>query len=407
MGMPWMARHLAHHGAEVITLESSLHPPKIRGYVPPHAPHLGVRAQDNPSLTEWHAGKLSLGMDLNRPESQRMLDTLFSISDIVVFNRLPKTAKVLKIDYARVAAANPAAIMVHNTGYGLEGPYANNGAFGDHIESTAGISHLLRDPATGAPGSSGTLLIDYIAGLHGFYAVLEALRSRRVTGRGQYIDLSMLELAVSSIGDIVGAYALTGEEPEPGNRVENAAPYGVYAFDNGERYCTISVYGDDEWTRFCRFTDRAEWLENPRFASHQDRLRHRTELDDALNDWAHHQSAFQTMYGLQQLGIHAGVVLDARGLLHDPQLQHRGFFRTYLHPTSGGVIGTGIAISLQEPKGRALRTGFLIGQDTQYVVGDLLGLGPAEVTDLVDAAAIEIAEPWVWPDGETQHGNGR
>jgi crotonobetainyl-CoA:carnitine CoA-transferase CaiB-like acyl-CoA transferase len=403
MGMPWMARHLAHHGAEVLTVESSLHPSKIRGYIPPYAPHLGVRAQDNPSLTEWHAGKLSLGMDLNKPESQDLLDRLFSISDVVVFNRLPKTAKALKIDFARVAAANPAAIMVHNTGYGLEGPYANNGAFGDHIESAAGISHLLRDPTSGAPGSSGTLLIDYIAGLHGLYAVLEALRSRRVTGRGQFIDLSMLELAVSSIGDVIGTYALTGEEPEPGNRIENAAPYGVYVCDSGERHCTISIYADDEWARFCRFADREEWLEDPRFATHDDRLRHRAELDAAISEWTRHRSAFQTMYGLQRLGVHAGVVQDAPGLLQDPQLQYRGFFRTYLHPTGGGVIGTGVAVSLQEPEGRALRTGFLVGQDTEYLVGDLLGLGPRGVANLVDAAAIEIAEPWAWPGGEMQH----
>ncbi len=397
LGIPWLGRHMAHHGAEVVTVETSRFLPKVRQYVAPNAPDLGVQQDGSPSLTEWHSGKLSVGLDLTEPEAQRLFSRLVSVSDVVLSNRLPRAAAVTGVTYPLVSAVNPSIIMVHNTSYGLEGSYANNGAFGDHIEAVSGISHLLRDPETNEPGATNTLLVDYMAGLHGLFAVLEAIRSRRETGRGQFIDLSMLEVAVSSIGDVVTEFAATGQEPPPGNDVPGAAPYGCYPCDGGERDCVISVSTDDEWASLCTDMGRPEWVSDTRFATHAARKSQQKLLDDEIGKWTHDQSGYQLTYRLQGLGIRAGMVQGAKELIQDPQLQHRRFFTTYRHPSRGGVIGTGLAVSLEEPDDRALRTGFALGEDTGYLLGELLGVEADELSRLADSGVIDLVQPRVWP----------
>ncbi|MCL0101714.1 CoA transferase [Dehalococcoidia bacterium] len=406
LGVPWIGRHLAHHGAEVVTFESSRFLPKIRSYVQPNAVERGVQPDDSTSLTDWHSGKLSIGLDLTKAEGQEIFDSLVRISDMVLTNRLPRASVAIGVTYERLLAVNPAIIMLHNTSYGLHGPYKDNGAFGDHIEAMSGMSHLLRDHRTNEPGSSNTLIVDYLAGLHGLFAVLEALREQRRTGHGQLIDISMLEVAVSSIGELVAEMSLSGEAPEAGNVSLEAVPYGVYPCDEGDKDCSISVYNEEQWVALCEEMDRSHWANEPRFASPGARRRNRADLDSEIGEWTYHQKPHALMYRLQRKGIPAGVVQNALDMVQDPQLSFRRFFPTYSHPAKGGVIGTGLAVNLGDPEPSALRTGFSMGQDTEYLVGELLGRSDEEMQRLMAEGVIEASPLQHWP-GLGQHSGQR
>ncbi len=390
MAGPWIGRFMAYCGAEVIRVESANHPDVTRQYVPPWAPEMGTQPQLSPWFTDWNAGKRFIALDLTQPKAVELSKRVVAICDVVVENYRSGVVDKLGLGYPELRRVRPEIIMLSSSGYGDSGPYSRYVTWGPNIEALAGLSKL-----SGFPERECTMTQyaypDALSALHGLFAVMCALDYRRRTGRGQYIGLSQLETTVSVIGHVMMDHLAHGREPQKlGNRSLHAAPYGCYRCMGEDRWCVIAVSNDSEWESFCNALGEPEWIRHPRFATLASRLENMDELDRLIEGWTARRSASDVMMALQEAGVAAGVVQNTEDQMHrDRQLAARRFFEEIEHLKKGKVTATGIPLGLTGTPGRSGCAGAAVGQDNEYVFGQLLGMSQSEIREFVEAGAIE------------------
>lgn len=390
MAGPWIGRFMAYCGAEVIRVESANHPDVTRQYVPPWAPEMGTQPQLSPWFTDWNAGKRFIALDLTQPKAVELAKRVVAICDVVVENYRSGVVDKLGLGYPELRRVRPEIIMLSSSGYGDSGPYSRYVTWGPNIEALAGLSKL-----SGFPERECTMTQyaypDALSALHGLFAVMCALDYRRRTGRGQYIGLSQLETTVSVIGHVMMDHLAHGREPQKlGNRSLHAAPYGCYRCMGEDRWCVIAVSNDSEWESFCNALGEPEWIRHPRFATLASRLENMDELDRLIEGWTARRSASEVMMALQEAGVAAGVVQNTEDQMHrDRQLAARRFFEEIEHLKKGKVTATGIPLGLTGTPGRSGCAGAAVGQDNEYVFGQLLGMSQNEIREFVEAGAIE------------------
>jgi benzylsuccinate CoA-transferase BbsF subunit len=392
MAGPWIGRFMAYCGAEVIKVESKNHPDVTRLYVPPWAPELGPQSQLSPWFTDWNAGKRFVALDLTKPESVALARRLVAVSDVVVENYATGVMDKLGLGYADLKAVAPAIIMCSSSGYGDSGPYHRYVTWGPNIEALSGLSNL-----SGFPDRTCTMTQyaypDSLSALHGLFAVMCALDYRTRTGEGQYIDLSQLEATVSSIGHVMMEYLANGREPQKlGNCSLHAAPHGCYRCRGEDSWCAITVFNESEWEHFCDVLGRPDLRTDSRFATAASRLAHADELDSLIEEWTASRASYEVMRAMQEAGVAAGVVQNVEDQFRrDPQLAARQFFEEIAHLKKGTVVATGIPLGLTATPGRTTETGAAIGQDNDYVFGEVLGMTSGEIGEHIRIGAIETA----------------
>ncbi len=390
MAGPWIGRFMAWCGAEVIKVESKKRPDVTRQYVPPRAPEMGMQSQLSPWFTDWNAGKRFVALDLTRPEAVELARRIVARSDVVVENYAAGVMDKLGLGYERLRQVNPDLVFFSSSGYGNSGPNRSYVTWGPNIEALSGLSKL-----SGFPERECTITQfaypDAVSALHGLFAVMCALDHRRRSGCGQAINLSQFEATVSVIGDVVMQRLANGREPRRlGNRSLRAAPHGCYRCRGDDRWCAIAVLTEGEWRRFCRVVGHEEWAEDDRFATVSARLDNADELDGLVQAWTLRRDADDVMRRLQDAGVAAGVVQTVEDLLRrDPQLAARGFHEEIEHRKKGKVVAAGIPLGLTGTPGRTRGSGSAIGQDNDFVFGELLGLPAPEIRRLIDLGAIE------------------
>lgn len=393
MAGPWIGRFMAYCGAEVIRVESKKRPDVVRLYVPPWAPEMGTQPQLSPWFTDWNAGKRFVALDLTQAKAVELAKRLVAACDVVVENYSAGVMVKLGLGYPELKHAKPDVIMLSTSGYGDSGPHCRYVTWGPNIEALSGLSRL-----SGFPERECTITQfaypDAVSALHGLFAVMCALDHRERTGEGQYINLSQFEATVSALGPVMMECLATGREPRRlGNRSLRAAPHGCYRCQGEDRWCVIAVQSEAEWQRFCQVVGRPDWIGERRFATLSSRLGHAEELDGLIEEWTASRTAHEVMSALQQAGIAAGVVQNAEDQLQrDRQLVARGFFEEIDHLKKGRVVATGIPLGLTGTPGRTGRAGAAVGQDNDYVFGELLGMAPEEIREAIDAGAIEPAD---------------
>jgi crotonobetainyl-CoA:carnitine CoA-transferase CaiB-like acyl-CoA transferase len=232
---------------------------------------------------------------------------------------------------------------------------------------------------------------DTLSALHGLFAVMCALDHRSRTGEGQYISLSQTEATVSVIGDVMMEYLANACEPRSlGNRSLRAAPHGCYRCRGEDRWCAIAVFSETEWESFCEVLDHPEWLTDPRFSTLSSRLENVEVLDELIERWTTGRTDYEVMFALQEAGIAAGAVQNTEDQLRrDRQLRERRFFEEVPHLKKGTVTAAGIPLGLTATPGRSGCAGAAVGQDNEYVFGDLLGMAPEEIRRAIEVGAIE------------------
>jgi len=390
MAGPWIGRFMAHCGAEVIKVESKKRPDVTRQYIPPWAPELGIQPQLSPWFTDWNGGKRFVALDLTHPRAVELCKRIVAISDVVVENYSTGVMEKLGLGYPALQQVKPDLIMCSSSGYGDTGPNRNHVTWGPNIEAISGLSTV-----SGFPERPCTITQyaypDTVSALHGLFAVMCALHHRHRTGKGQYINLSQYEATAAVIGHVLMEYLVNGREPRRlGNRSLFAAPHGCYRCAGDDRWCAITVSSDAEWRRFCRVIGKPGWVGDPRFSTRAARLENADQLDRAIEDWTSSRCDYDVMAALQDAGVAAGVVQNVEDQFHrDRQLAARHFFEEIEHVKKGKVVATGIPLGLTGTPGRTRGTGAAIGQDNDYIFGDLLGLSPEEIRQFVEAGAIE------------------
>ncbi len=391
MAGPWIGRFMAYHGADVIKVESTARPDVTRQYLSPRAPDAGVQSQLSPWLTDWNAGKRCVALDLTRPDAVELAIRLVVKADVVIENYATGVMEKLGLSYEVLRRAKPELVMFSTSGFGDSGPYGRFISWGPNLEAASGLSAV-----SGFPGRACTMTQyaypDSLSALHGLAAVLAALRCRRTSGRGQYINLSQLEATVAVIGDVVMETLADGVEPPSlGNASRNAAPHGCYRCAGEDRWIAIAVGDDDQWRALCRVIDDPALARDPRYAGVSDRLDRRTELDARIEAWTSQRDPYDAMARLQAAGVAAGVVQSAQDKFdNDPHLRQRGFFETIRHEAGGSVVADGIPTGLTATPGRTAHAGRAVGADNGAVFMDLLGLSADDFDRYVAAGAIEV-----------------
>lgn len=358
---PYATRLLADFGAEVIKVQPLLPQDEdafSRGY-----------------YDTWNRNKRGITLNMASPEGVAQAKKLAGLSDAVVENFTPRVMANWGLDYENLKKIKPDIIMLSLSTMGNTGSRRDYTGFGPTVQAFSGLTHLTAYP-DGPPLGPGTAYADHVAALFACLALLGAFEYRRRTGEGQYIDISQVEAMVSLLGD---AFIPAKE---------SAAPQGVYRGKGEDCWCALAVFTDDEWRGFKKALGSPTWAEDKRFATLSVRLQNKEALDKLVEGWTEKHTAEEVMSLLQAQGVAAGVVQSARDLAQDPQLKERGFFVELDHPELGRTISDAAPIRLSATPPRYTRPAPLLGQDNNYVYGELLGLSQGEMDRLKERGVL-------------------
>jgi len=282
----------------------------------------------------------------------------------------------------RVNSSTSRLIVVSTSLLGQSGPQRDHPGFGSQGSALAGFHHLTgwpdREPL--GPGAAGT---DALSPRYTAALVAAALLARDATGRGQHIDVSQVEVGVHALSELVVRWTGAGEAlARAGNRDERAAPHGVYPCEGNDAWIAIEVRDDLEWDALCAAMGDPPWAVEERFATAAGRLAHADELDERVADWTRAFAPYDLMAGLQEAGMPAGVVQTPEMLLRDPQLAHRGHFARVEHAVLGPLFVERAGFRLAEHPGGFACAGPRLGEHTDAVLRDQLGIDAGEIAAL-------------------------
>jgi len=385
---PFATKVLADFGARVIKVETAtrLDFPRTTG---PYQD--GVKGINRSGyFSNRNSSKLGITLNFKVPEALPLALKLIENADIVVNNFRAGVLDRLGLSYEAVAAVRPDVIYVSMPLQGSSGPQAAHSGIGHTLNAMAGI-YALTGYADGTIVGPGTNFPDHSVNPgHATVAILAALRHRRRTGEGQFIEVSQLESTITLLGPEILAYSLGSEAPRAqGNVLEGAAPYGAFPCADGQ-WCAISVRDDAAWQRLAGIAADQDWATNPTHAEAAGRWRARDALHKAVAAWTAPQDADALMATLQSAGVAAGKVQGADDLIeHDPQTAFRGSFGQYDHPEMGASLYNHPPYQFSRSANGLRSAAPTLGQHNQHVFGDLIGLSADEIAVLQEKGAFE------------------
>lgn len=385
---PACTRILADLGADVIRFEAPSRLDVTRNLI----------MTDNDGLDHpWHrasyfvvrnAGKREMVLDLGKDEGRDVIRRLVARSDVVVESFTPRVMQNFGLGYPALRDIKPDIIMCSLSGYGQDGPMRDYAAYGMGLEPASGISSIT-GYAGGPPMRTGLSFTDPYSGFVGAGAILTALRYRRATGKGQYIDLSEQEAAIPIMGAALLDYQMNGRLQERmGNRSQFAAPQGCYRCAGDDRWAVISCGNDGEFGRMAEAMGHAEWTTDPRFATVLARHDHHDELDDAITGWTSRRDHYDVMRVLQASGVKASAVLDGKEVLLDEHFRARGHFDVIDQPLLGKrPVQRHVAAKFRRFEAKPRRHAPLLGQHNDEVLREL-GMPDEEIAKLREDGVI-------------------
>lgn len=371
VGPPYCTMLLADLGAEVIKIEERQEALK-RLQVGPLRHRDG---KEEPIPTFWlyvNRNKKSVTLNLKTPEGVRILQELIPHADVVVENFSVGTMDRLGIGYTHLRALNPRLIYASISAFGQYGPYAGQRGYDLLAEAISGYMSITGYPEN-PPTKSGQSIADYYAGLLCAVAILAALRYRDQTGRGQQIDIALLDSLISALDGYAEFYTLTGRVVERvGNHsIQTGPAYGLHEAQDG--YVVIGITTEAIWKRFCQVLGRPELLTDPRCHNIMARRQHPDFIRELIGSWVRARSKKEVVQILVEAGVPAAPVNSLAEMVHDPQVQAREMFVSVEHPQFGPLTITGTPLKLSETPGTIRTPAPTIGAHNQEILGTLLG----------------------------------
>lgn len=376
---PYIGGILSDLGAEVIKIEAPRRLDQCRSSFSPFF-------ENAPGDSYWdragafhvvNRGKRSLSLDLSTPQGREILRSLVAEADILLENYTPRVMRGWGMSYGELAELNPRLVMLSNTGFGSTGPWSPFRAQGTTLEATMGLTrHAGYDG--GPPTKVGQSYPDFLACWSGLLAVLAALVDRERTGRGQWLDLGMYQLGVSVIPEVVLGYQCGADEPERTGSGEPGARFsGMFRCRGDDRWLAVTAFSEKQLAALHELTGGVPG-----------------RLTDAMAAWSKTRDAADAAAVLQARGVPAGPTLDARELLLDPQLAHRGFYEPIAcgDGTARPIIGRPYRWRSERSLARVLAAAPDFGEANRHVLQDMLGLD-AGAADQLEAAGIVTSAP--------------
>ncbi|MGW5260445.1 CaiB/BaiF CoA transferase family protein [Microbispora sp. NPDC004025] len=362
---PTAAMLLGDYGADVVKVEHPRRPDPSRGH--------------GPEGLWWKMlgrNKRTMTLDLSTPEGQDLMVRLIEDADVLVENFRPGTLERWNLSWDRLSEVNPGLVLARVTGFGQFGPYARRPGFGTLAEAMSGFAAM-----TGEPGGPPTLppfgLADGICALATAFAVMTALRS----GRGQVVDLSIVEPILTVLGAQPTVYDRLGVvPPRTGNRSVNNAPRNTYRCRDGS-WVAVSTSAQSIAERVMRLVGRPELAEEPWFATGAGRVAHADELDAAVAAWVGERTREEVLRAFEEAEAAVAPIYDVRDVLADPQLRALDAVTTVEDPELGPLRMQNVMFRLSETPGRIRWTGRPHGADTDEILHGL-GLTDADIDAL-------------------------
>jgi crotonobetainyl-CoA:carnitine CoA-transferase CaiB-like acyl-CoA transferase len=378
MAGPFCAMLLADMGAEVVKIE----PP---GGETTRTMDLEAAPGVSAPFLAVNRNKRGLVLDLKRGEGVAILERLVATADVLIENYRPGVARRLGVDYARLSAVNPRLVYCSISGFGQTGPYAERGGYDLIAQGMSGIMSATGSEG-GAPVKVGVPITDLGAGLFAVFGILCALRARRVTGRGQFVDASLFEAGLALSAWEATEYWYTGQVPRGlGTAHRLNAPYQAFRASDG--YFTVGAANDNLFPRFCAILGRDDLVEDPRFDSVARRLRHRAELERLVEAVTARQPRAHWLAQCEAAGVPAGPINTVPEALADPHVQARGMVQELTHPDAGRVKGLGNPVKLSATPPVMRKAAPRLGEDTDAILAEL-GLDPPAIAALREKGVV-------------------
>lgn len=382
---PMVGGLLGDFGAEVIKIEEPHTGDPIRQYPPAH---------DGQSLLSkvTNRNKKSLGLDLRTARGRDVFMRLVATADVVILNYRPGTIRKWRLDYAHLAKAKPDVVAFYLSGFGSTGPYADRPAFARIAESFAGLTYITGFPDK--PVFSGYAIADGLGGVYGAFSIMLALYHRKVTGRGQMVDLALYEPVMRMMEDMMIVYDVTGAVHERhGNANPVVAPNNMYRTAD-RKWLALPSSTPSMYTRLCAALDMPGLADDPRFRTNALRVENREALEQALSAAVARYPASDLLRLLHAHEVAACLVNSARDICADPHMWAReSLIRVWDENLSRDVTMPGVFPRLSDSPGHVAHPGRECGQDTRAVLRELLQMPDDEIDALGEAGVVNRAMP--------------
>lgn len=371
---PYCTMLLADMGARVIKIEQPGRGDDTRAWGPPFV------GGESAYFLSINRNKRSVTIDFKRPDGLRLLERLVERADVLVENFRPGTLDRIGLGYADLARRSPQLIYCAVSGFGQTGPQRERPGYDAVVQAEGGLMSIT-GPGDGPPYRLGVAIADIAAGIFAAHGIVLALLARQRTGRGQLVDVAMLDSTAALLTYQAGIYFATGDAPcRLGNRHPTIVPYETFDAADGE--FVLAVGNDEQWRRFCDVTGLQSLAADPRFAANQARVGNYAELRPLLGERLRTRPRQAWIDALTAAGVPCGSVKTIDQVLTDAQLVAREMIAPVSHPTAGAVRVLGVPIKLSDTPGAVRTAPPLLGQHTREILRDELGLDEGDIERL-------------------------
>jgi crotonobetainyl-CoA:carnitine CoA-transferase CaiB-like acyl-CoA transferase len=392
---PWATQLLADLGAEIIKIERPGQGDDTRSWGPPF-----LETENGTPLSEaayfscTNRNKKSVAIDITTVIGQELVRKLVAQADIVVENFKVGGLAKYGLDYASLKSVKPDLIYCSITGFGQDGPRAKEAGYDLLIQGMGGLMSVTGKPDDqpgGGPVKVGVALVDVITGLYASNAILAALRHRDAGGKGQHIDLALLDSLIAALANQSQGYLVSGNvPPRLGNAHPSIAPYE--SFPTADGHIILAIGNDSQFRRFCAVAGIAQYADDPNYSTNKARVQNRDHLIPYLQDIFSKKSSESWISELSAEGIPCGPINDLDSVFADPQVKHRALAQSLPHKAAGKVPTVANPIRFSETPAEYRSGPPVLGEHTSEVLKELASLDDKKIAELQSDKIIQIAQ---------------
>ncbi|MEE2655733.1 MAG: CaiB/BaiF CoA-transferase family protein [Pseudomonadota bacterium] len=388
---PWAAQTLADLGAEVIKVERPGTGDDTRTWGPPF-----IKDKDDNETKEsayflsTNRGKKSIALDISKPEGQEILRNLAVKSDVLIENYKVGGLEAYGLGYEDLKKINPGLVYCSITGFGQTGPFSNRAGYDFLIQAMGGLMSVTGEP-DGKPGAGpqkvGVALTDILTGLYTNIAALSALHRREQTGEGCHIDMALLDVTTATMANQALNFLVTGESPtRMGNAHPNIVPYE--AFEASDMYLIVAVGNDRQFAKYVEVAGKPELSDDERFSTNSARVKNREILIPIIKKFMKQKTGQEWIDDLEKAGVPCGPLNNMAQVFDHPQVKARGMQIDLEHPLAQTVPQVASPIKIVGEELVYQGSPPTLGQHSNDILKNLLGMSPEKITDLEEKKII-------------------